>query len=80
MFAVPISGYLYTLSAGVPVVYFGVLPLPVFFDADPALKPVLKSVHYWLTMGLAALVAAHVAAALKHAVIDRDGVMRRMLP
>ncbi|MDB5963406.1 MAG: cytochrome [Massilia sp.] len=80
MFAVPISGYLYTLSAGVPVVYFGVIPLPVFFDADPALKPVLKSVHYWLTMGLAALVVAHVGAALKHAVINRDGVMRRMLP
>ena len=80
MFAVPISGYLYTLSAGVPVVYFGVLPLPVFFEADPALKPVLKSIHYWLTMGMAALVVGHVAAALKHAIIRRDGVMRRMLP
>ncbi|WP_426189911.1 cytochrome b [Massilia sp. DWR3-1-1] len=80
MFAVPVSGYLYTLAAGVPVVYFGVLPLPVFMDADPALKPVLKAVHYWLTMGMAALVAAHVGAALKHAIINRDGVMRRMLP
>lgn len=80
MFAVPISGYFYTLSAGVPVVYFGVLPLPVFMAPNPELKPLLKGVHYWLTMGLAALVVAHVGAALKHAFIDRDGVMRRMLP
>ena len=26
MFAVPLSGYFYTLSAGVPVVYFGAVP------------------------------------------------------
>lgn len=80
MFAVPISGYFYTLAAGVPVVYFGMIPLPVLIDANPALKPVLKGVHYWLTMGLAALVLAHVGAALKHALISRDGIMRRMLP
>ncbi len=80
MFAVPISGYFYTLAAGVPVVYFGVIPLPVLIDADPALKPVLKGVHYWLTMTMAALVLIHTAAALKHALIDRDGVLRRMLP
>ena len=80
MFAVPISGYFYTLSAGVPVVYFGVLPLPVLMAPNPEIKPILKGVHYWLTMGLAALVLAHVGAALKHAFIDRDGVMRRMVP
>ena len=80
MFAVPISGYFYTLAAGVPVVYFGVFQLPVLIEPDPALKPVLQGLHYWLNMALAALVAAHTAAALKHAVIDRDGVLRRMLP
>jgi cytochrome b561 len=80
MFAVPISGYFYTLAAGVPVVYFGIYQMPVLIEADPVLKPVLKGVHYWLTMGMAALVVAHTAAALKHAIIDRDGVLRRMLP
>lgn len=80
MFAVPLSGYLYTLSAGIPVVYFGLFELPVIIDANPALKPVLKGVHYWLNMTLAACVAIHVAAALKHQFIDRDGVLKRMLP
>lgn len=80
MFAVPLSGYFYTLSAGVPVVYFGLFQLPVLIDANPELKPVLKALHYWLNMGLLAAVALHVAAALKHQFIDRDGVLKRMLP
>ncbi|NNG25688.1 cytochrome b [Telluria aromaticivorans] len=80
MFAVPLSGYFYSLAAGVPVVYFGVVELPVLIAADPALKLVLKDVHYWLNMLLAALVGLHVAAAFKHLLVDRDGVMGRMLP
>jgi cytochrome b561 len=80
IFAVPVSGYAFTLAAGVPVVYLGVIPLPVLFDADPALKPVLRSVHYWLDMTLAAVVLLHIAAAFKHQLIDRDGLMARMSP
>lgn len=80
MFAVPLSGYFYSLAAGVPVVYFGLFQLPVLIDADPALKPVLKALHYWLAMGMASLVALHVLAAFKHLLIDRDGIMGRMLP
>ncbi|MDB5756384.1 MAG: cytochrome b [Massilia sp.] len=80
MFAVPLSGYFYTLSAGVPVVYFGLFQLPVLIQPNPELKPVLKALHFWLNMGLATAVGVHIAAALKHAVIDRDGVVKRMLP
>jgi len=80
MFAVPISGYFYTLAAGFPVVYFGVLELPVLMGPDPALKPVLKEVHFWLNMTLAGAVGVHLLAALKHHFIDRDGVLKRMLP
>ncbi|MGE5652087.1 MAG: cytochrome b [Bacillota bacterium] len=80
MFAIPVSGYFYSLAAGVPVVYLGVLPLPVLIEPDPALKPLLKQVHYALNMAMLAAVALHVAAALKHQFIDRDGVLKRMLP
>lgn len=80
MFAVPLSGYLYTTAAGVPVVYLGLFPIPAAFEADTALKALLKPVHYWLNMGLAALVFMHVAAALKHHFVDRDEVLKRMLP
>jgi cytochrome b561 len=80
MFAVPLSGYFYSLAAGVPVVYFGLFPLPVLIDADPALKPALGALHYWLNMLLASLVVLHVLAAFKHLLFERDGVMQRMLP
>ncbi|MES2129722.1 MAG: cytochrome b [Pseudomonadota bacterium] len=80
IFAVPVSGYFYTLSAGIPVVYFGLWQLPVLIEKNAELKPVLKEVHFWLNMLLAAGVGAHVAAALKHHFIDRDGVLQRMLP
>nr|WP_314541958.1 cytochrome b [uncultured Massilia sp.] len=80
MFAVPVSGYFYTLAAGFPVVYFNLFQLPVLIERNLELAETLKAVHYWLTMSMAALVVLHAAAALKHAIIDRDGTMRRMLP
>jgi len=80
IFAVPLSGYFYTLAAGFPVVYFGLFQLPVLIAKNAPLAETLKGVHYWLTMSMAALVFLHVLAALKHTIIDRDGTMRRMLP
>lgn len=80
MFAVPLSGYFYSLAAGVPVVYFGVLPLPEFIGADPALKPQLKQLHLTLVYTMSAIVIIHVLAVLKHQLLDHDGLLRRMLP
>ncbi|MFC5472655.1 cytochrome b [Paraherbaspirillum soli] len=80
IFAVPISGYCYSLAAGVPVVYLGVLPLPVLMAPNPELKPLLKLAHYVLNMILLGGVGLHVLAAFKHLFIDRDGVFKRILP
>jgi cytochrome b561 len=80
MFAVPLAGYVYTLAAGYPVVYFGLFELPVLIEPDAALKVQFKALHYWLAMALAGLVGLHVAAALKHQFIERDGMLKRMLP
>ena len=80
MFAVPLSGYFFSLAAGYPVVYFAKIPLPVLIGPDPVLRDTLRELHYWFNMLLAALVALHVLAAFKHLLIDRDGIMQRMLP
>ena len=80
MFAIPISGYLYSLAAGVPVVYLGIIHLPILIAPDPVLKPILKEVHELLNNGLLILVALHVLAALKHHFINRDTILKRMLP
>ena len=80
MFAVPLSGYFYTLAAGVPVVYLRLFPLPVLIAPHPEWKAALKLTHYVLNMTLLAFVCLHVLAALKHRFIDRDDILKRMLP
>lgn len=80
IFAVPISGYLYTYAAGVPVVYLGLFQLPALIEPNAELKPILKTAHYVLTMTMAAAVVAHALAALKHHFVDRDVTLKRMLP
>lgn len=79
-FAVPLMGWAYSSMAGFPVVWFGVLPLPDFVAVDKELAKVIKPIHGWLAYTLLALVALHVGAALKHHVVDRDGLLNRMLP
>ena len=82
LLAAPLSGWLYSSAAGVPTVPFGIaaLQLPDFLAKDRALAATLKFVHMSITYSLAALVALHVAAVFKHLLIDRDGIMRRMMP
>jgi len=80
MLAIPLSGYFYSLAAGVPVVYLGLIPLPVLIAPDPELKMLLKTVHYALDMTLLIAVGLHLLAALKHHFIDRDGIFKRILP
>lgn len=78
--AVPVSGYLYSLAAGFPVVYFGRFELPVLFGKTPALIEPLRLAHAWLSYAMAAAVLLHAAAALVHHFHYRDAVLRSMLP
>lgn len=79
-FAVPLLGWAYSSAKGYPIVWFGVLPLPDLVAPDPALAESLKPLHALAAWGLIGLVALHVAAALKHQFIDRDGLLDRMRP
>ena len=79
-FAVPLVGWAYSSAAGFPVVVFAVLPLPDFVAVDKALTDTLKPLHAYLAFAMAALVLAHIAAALKHQFLDRDGLLSRMWP
>jgi cytochrome b561 len=80
MVAIPFSGWIYSSSTGVSVVYLGLLPLPDLLPKDREVAKSLLIVHKTLNFTLAAVVTLHVAAALKHHFVDRDGVLRRMLP
>lgn len=80
MLAVPISGWLMSSAQGVPIVWFGVIPLPDLVARDPALGEQLTNVHFALNIALAIAVVGHLAAALVHHFIKKDGVLVRMLP
>ena len=77
-FAVPLVGWAYSSAAGFPVVWLGVLPLPDFVPVDKPLAEILKATHGNLAFALAGLVLLHVAGAVKHQFIDRDGLIGRM--
>ena len=79
-FTVPLLGWAYSSAAGFPIVLFGVLPLPDFVVAGKALADMIKPWHEISANTLAALVVLHVAAALKHHLIDKDGLLERMRP
>jgi cytochrome b561 len=80
IFIIPLSGWIYSSAAGVPVVYLGIVQLPDLIGADKALAAKLKLLHKSLNYTLAIIVTVHTLAALKHEFVDRDGVLRRMLP
>lgn len=77
-FAVPLVGWAMVGAAGHDIVWYGVLPMPNLVGADKALAETLKAWHEGLAIALAGLVVLHVAATLKHHLIDRDNPLRRM--
>ncbi|NYT25840.1 cytochrome b [Alcaligenaceae bacterium] len=80
MLAIPVSGWLMSSAQGVPVVWFGVLPLPDLVSRDAALGALLRDIHVTLNYTLLVVVIGHVAAALQHHFIKKDTVLARMLP
>jgi cytochrome b561 len=77
---IPLSGWIYSSSTGVQVVYLGLFPLPDLVPKDRVLARALLALHLTLNFTLFSLVCVHTAAALKHHFIDRDTVLTRMLP
>jgi cytochrome b561 len=78
--AVPLSGWLMSSAKGFQTVYFGVLPIPDLLGKNLELGEQLEAVHKWLNIGFMVLVAGHALAAIWHHRVDRDGVLRRMVP
>lgn len=80
MFALPISGWMFSSASGYPVKYLGVIPLPDLVSKSKPLAEVLEEVHEILGWLMALTVGAHSAGALLHHFLHRDDTLRRMLP
>ncbi|MBC8750434.1 MULTISPECIES: cytochrome b [Paraburkholderia] len=80
MFALPVTGWLMSSAAGIPVSFFGLFMLPGFLPRDDYLFQRLIDIHKWLAYVLILLIFVHVGAALMHHFVRKDDTLRRMLP
>jgi cytochrome b561 len=78
--AAPLAGWLLASASGLSVDWFGVLRVPDLISKHPHWVAPLKLAHRALVVLLVLLLVPHVAAALRHALLRKDGVMHRMLP
>lgn len=81
LLAMPLTGWL--MSSGPehrrPLTWFGLFDIP-YLPASGATAEASHSAHGVLGWVMLALVVLHIGAALRHHLLLRDGVLRRMLP
>jgi cytochrome b561 len=90
MLGMPLSGWAMVSASPLikvhPTVLYGVVPWPAFpyphLDSDTLhdIRHLMATTHGTLALIAYAMIALHVAAALKHQLIDRDDVLARMIP
>jgi len=79
LLAMPIVGWVMATAAGKPPKLFGYsLNLPI--DPDKVLARQMSFTHTILAYVIIAMVLLHVGAALKHHFVNKDNVLRRMMP
>jgi len=78
MIAMPLLGWAMLSAASYPVVLFGGLHLPPIVPLNPELHSLLWDAHRYLAFAFFALILLHLAAALFHALVRKDGVFSAM--
>ena len=78
LFFLPMSGWLMSSASAYSVSWFGVLTLPDLIGPSETAKEWLRSAHHLGAKVLFVLALIHIAAAFKHWLIDKSGVMGRM--
>jgi cytochrome b561 len=80
MFLLPLVGWGMLSAARYPIVLFGSVHLPFILPQDAMLYAVLRKAHTTLAYLFFLTFLAHFGAILFHALIVRDGIMKRMAP
>ena len=80
MIALPLIGWGMLSAAAYPVKLWDGVYLPQILPQNDALHTALWNAHFYLAFVFFALILMHVAAALFHALVRRDGVFDSMGP
>ena len=79
MVLMPTSGLVGSLFSKYDLLFLGI-KIPKFFEHDPLIKEVTTNIHQWTAYIFLAIICIHILGAVKHLVIDCDGVFERMMP
>jgi len=79
MLALPVSGWLMSSAAGIPVSFLGLFQLPDLIAHDELLFRAFIRIHQWLAYALIACLLVHASAALTHHLLLKDDTLRKML-
>lgn len=79
MLTLPVSGWLVSSSADLPVSFFGLFTLPDLVSASESNRILYAQIHEWLGYTLIFTFCLHTLAALKHYFINKDNILQRML-
>lgn len=84
MFAVPMAGWAMVSSSSYafPTQIFGLFVWPHIpgLAENDAVNGAARTAHWILAWALVTTVLGHIAAVVKHAVVDRENLLTRMLP
>lgn len=79
--AVPLTGWVHhAATTGFAPIWWPFGQTLPFVPQTPAVESGAAALHWLFTKVLLASLILHIAGAIKHQVVDRDGVLRRMLP
>ena len=80
IFAMPLSGWMMSSARAFGVSWFNLFQFPDLVGKNDQLYEFLQDLHHTLFAVLMTVAVLHVAGALKHHFIDRNHVLKRMLP
>jgi len=80
LFIMPLTGWAMSSAKNFQVSVFGWFSLPNIYPESKEAASFFVTVHIVTSRILIGLILLHVAGALKHHVIDKDGTLRRMVP
>lgn len=75
-----VSGYVRVTTGGFPIELLDELGVPPLFGKHEGVAGVAKAIHATAKSLLIVLIVLHVAAAIYHGVVRRDGIVGRMWP
>ncbi|MGY6632106.1 MAG: cytochrome b [Wenzhouxiangella sp.] len=80
IFAVPLTGWLYSSAAGLGDLWWGPVNFPSLVGDSERLEEIFERLHQACAISLGVMTGVHVLAALRHQFWIKDGLMKRMLP